>query len=87
MPVSARNLGLSGKYNQVRMNAARVGNLVSKRNALQLLLLEEAIIPKMRYPKRELQMTPARKKLDTVETMNPRSLGGEISAANTHCVA
>jgi hypothetical protein len=61
--------------------------LVSKRNALQLLLLEEAITPKMRYPKRELQMTPAKKKLDTVETMNPRSLGGEISAANTHCVA
>jgi hypothetical protein len=37
---------------------------------------------KMRYPKRELQMTPARKKIDTVETINPRSLGGDISAAN-----
>jgi hypothetical protein len=87
LPVIARNLGLSGRYDQVRMKATKVDQVVRRRNTLQLLLLEEAITPKMRYPKRELQMTPARKKIDTVETINPRSLGGDISAANTHCVA
>mmetsp|Transcript_23809 Transcript_23809/g.34777 ORF Transcript_23809/g.34777 Transcript_23809/m.34777 type:complete len:255 (+) Transcript_23809:707-1471(+) len=82
-PCNAKKRGDSGRNLAMRQNAKNAGVAAKKKNTLQLSLNT----PKTKYPQREFPIKPNMKKPEVMETMNPRSLEGDISVASAGMAA